>query len=148
VLARGFNGSNFGFRLRDEMDRLFQDFLGNAPSEFGWGEPGRAYPALNLWEEGERLVAEIEVPGLKMEDLEISVLGDKLTIKGERRGHAAEPAVFHRRERGVGEFSRVVRFPVQVNTDRVEATLKNGVLTIRLPKSETALPKKVLVKGA
>jgi HSP20 family protein len=129
------------------MDRWLGGFLGNFPSEFDFGfSAGRAYPALNVWEEGDQWVAEAEVPGLRMEEITVMVQGDELTIQGERRNTASPQGTFHRQERGVGEFSRVIRLPTEVNPDKVQAVLRNGVLTLRLPKSEAALPKRVEVR--
>ena len=135
-------------RFRNEMDRLMDNFLENAPSEFPFGVWGRrTFPALNVWEEGDKLLAEAEVPGLKMDDLEVTVQGDELTIKGERQAGEEEDVTYHRRERGLGRFSRVIRLPVEVNADKVQATLREGVLTITLPKAEAVLPRKIEVKG-
>jgi len=111
----------------------------------GWG--ARAFPLLNVWEEERSLVVEAEIPGLKLEDIEVLVSGDELTISGERKAETAEGTTVHRRERGVGRFSRVVRLPVEVNADAVEATLREGVLTVRLPKAESVLPRRIAVKS-
>lgn len=128
--------------LRREMDRLLNTFL---PEMF---EPaGGAYPALNVWEDGERLVAEAEVPGLALSDLEILVRGNELTIQGARKGANGEEAVYHRRERGTGEFVRHLTLPTEIDADKVEATLKDGVLTIVLPKSEQARARRITVKS-
>jgi len=128
--------------LRREMDRLLNTFL---PEMF---EPtGGAYPALNVWEDGERLVAEAEVPGLTLSDLEILVRGNELTIQGSRKATNGEDAVYHRRERGTGEFVRHLTLPTEIDADKVEATLKDGVLTIVLPKSEQARARRITVKS-
>ncbi len=129
--------------LRREMDRLFNMFL---PEVF---EPlGGPYPALNVWEDGERLVAEAEVPGLALNDLEILVRGNELTIQGSRRGVNGDDAVYHRRERGTGDFVRHLTLPAEIDADKVEATLKDGVLTVILPKSEQARARRITVKSA
>jgi len=129
--------------LRREMDRLFNMFL---PEVF---EPlGSPYPALNVWEDGERLVAEAEVPGLALNDLEILVRGNELTIQGSRKGVNGDDAVYHRRERGTGDFVRHLTLPVEIDADKVEATLKDGVLTVILPKSEQARARRITVKSA
>jgi len=107
----------------------------------------RAFPALNVWEDGTNLYAEAEVPGLNIEDMEILVEGDALTIKGERKQCEQSDCSFHRRERGAGEFVRTLTLPVQVNADGVSAALKNGVLLVTLPKAETAKTRKIQVKA-
>ena len=85
------------------------------------------------------------MPGLKSEDLELSVVGNELTIKGRRDTASEEGTTFHRRERGFGEFVRAIKLPVEVDSAQVSATLVNGVLTVRLPKAEAAKPRKISV---
>jgi HSP20 family protein len=131
-------------RLRGEMDRLFGRFNGGdrqllSPTE---------YPAINLWEDDDHLFAEAELPGLNLEDLEIFVTaGNQLTISGERKEPASNGASWHRRERGYGKFTRVIELPVAVDEDRVEASFKLGVLTIKLPKQEAAKPRRITVSA-
>lgn len=130
----------------DVLDRVFDQVV--APSL------GRAFvrpspfPALNIWEDGDNLMAEAEVPGLKLDDVEILVEGDELTIKGKFNTPELEEASYLRRERVVGEFSRTITLPRTVNSERVEATLKDGVLTIKLPKAEEAKARKITVRSA
>ena len=132
-------------QLRSELDRVFNDVFGdslddrwNVGRRFG-SEP--SFPAINVWEDEERLYAEAEVPGLRMEDLEILVKGNELTVKGERKNGEQEGVTYHRRERAVGPFCSVVRLPVDVQVDGVEAQLDSGVLTITLPKAPSARPR-------
>ncbi len=132
-------------QLRGEVDRLFGDFFGQSENGGRWR---RAFPAVNVWEDGDNLYAEAELPGVSGESLDITVVGDELTIKGERNAPNEEGVTFHRRERGAGSFSRSLRLPVEVDANRVEAALNNGVLLVTLPKSEAAKPKKVQVKAA
>lgn len=132
--------------LRRELDRLFDGFFGRETfNPFGRPRPS---PALNVWEDDERLLAEAEVPGLGMDDIEILIHGNELTVKGHRKPVAGENVVYHRRERGTGEFSRFVTLPIEVDPDGVEATLKDGVLTIVMPKAERARVRKIAVKTA
>lgn len=138
--------------LRNEVDRVFDDvfndYLGTRERPVKRGRTwGGSFPAVNVWEDQENLYAEAEVPGLRMEDLEIYAQGNELTIKGERRHEEQEGVTFHRRERGTGPFSGTVRLPVRVEVDRVEASLENGVLTVKLPKSSEARPRKIEVKS-
>ncbi|REK10825.1 MAG: Hsp20/alpha crystallin family protein [Planctomycetota bacterium] len=132
-------------RLRDEMDRLVSDFFSPAGAAAAWGGPAPSFPALNVWEEDDVLYAEAEVPGLKSEDLEISVIAGDLTLRGRRGGEAPEGTAYHRQERGTGEFNRVLRLPIEVDADQVEATLNDGVLLVKLPKAESAKPRKIKV---
>ncbi len=137
--------------LRGEVDRAFSDALGEFFGDRPWlwrtGQRERGFPAVNVWEDEEKLYAEAEVPGLKMEDLEILVKGNELTIKGERKSVEQEGVRYQRRERGKGSFCGVVRLPVDVDTDNVEAHLENGVLTVNLPKAVSARPRKIEVKA-
>jgi len=132
-------------QFRNELDRLF--------GEFGFGGirsarmGGDLFPAVNVWDDGERYCVEAEVPGVKREDLEIYALGNELTLKGARPQPASENRVFHRQERGTGEFARVVALPGEVDPDHIDARLQEGVLTLRLAKAAAALPKKIQVKA-
>jgi len=133
-------------QLRDEMDRLVTGFFGNpVAANAARFVTARAFPALNIWECGEALFAEAEVPGLKAESLDISVVGNELTIKGDRPVSDVAQESFHRQERGIGSFIRTVTLPVDVNAEKVEASLKDGVLLIKLPKVEAAKPHKIQV---
>jgi HSP20 family protein len=147
-MVRWRNGNVHPFsQFRGEVDRLVGDLLGSATAAAprAWAAV-RAFPAANVWEEAEQLFAEAELPGLKTEDVDVSVSGDELTIRGRRQEASPETAQFHRRERGVGEFSRTLRLPYDVDAERVEATLRDGVLLIKLPKAESARARKVEVK--
>jgi HSP20 family protein len=136
------------------LDRALDEAYGELAGVLGegWalrksGREGRV-PALNIWESEGQVHAEAEVPGLRMEDLEILVKGSELTIKGERKASESAGVGYHRRERGTGPFSGTVRLPVEVDVEKVEAQLENGVLTITLPKAASALPRKIAVRGA
>jgi len=108
-----------------------------------------SYPALNIWSSEEGLVVNAEVPGIDVEDMEISVVGETLTLSGARKSEDLEEGVrYHRQERGYGKFNRSVELPFPVDIDKVEATFKNGVLQISLPRSEADKPKKIVVKSA
>jgi HSP20 family protein len=131
-------------RFQQEMNRLFDSF---ALGDGRWPTFAVAYPAVNVWEDGDNVYAEAELPGMGLDDLEIYVTGGhQLTIKGERKQPTADKGVWHRQERGFGRFSRLISLPVDVDADKVEARFCNGVLTITMPKSETAKPKKIAVK--
>ncbi len=85
------------------------------------------------------------MPGIKSEQLDISVAGGELSVKVNAPDVSEDDVTYHRRERPVGSFSRIVRLPVEVNADRVEADLHDGVLTITLPKAASAKPRKINV---
>lgn len=142
MLVRTRSPMNRFHDLRHEIDRLFEGFLEHGPR----GE--RSLPAVNLWDAGEQLRAEVEVPGLAMNDLEIFVNDNELTIKGRRGFKQGDNARYLRRERWVGEFARTLALPADVDAEKVEATLKAGVLSIVLPKAAAAQPRKIEVKSA
>ena len=148
MVFRGNLNVNPMQQFRDEMDRLVSNVFTN-PAVAGATRlvTGRGFPALNLWENDEKLFVEAEVPGLKAEHLDVTVVGDELTIKGERPEELPPEGSFHRRERGVGSFTRVMRLPSEVDADRVQAALNDGVLLLTLPKAETAKPRKIKVKA-
>jgi HSP20 family protein len=131
-------------RVQRDLDLLLDRWGG------GWRRPELAlsFPALNVWQDEEFVYAEAELPGLKLDDLEIYVTGnDQLTIKGSRQFNAPENAVWHRQERPYGTFTRVITLPVPVDADKVEARLENGVLTVKMPKGQEAKPKRIAVRG-
>lgn len=131
-------------QLRDEMDRLLTGFFGESINR-GSCSGSRGQPAVNVWERDDAVMVELEVPGVKSDQVEISVVGGELSLKIERPDPGQEGVTFHRRERPVGSFARVLRLPTDVDADRVEAELRDGVLTISLPKAESAKPRKIKV---
>lgn len=132
--------------LRRQIDRVFEQVM-----EPGSGSPLgiRAFPALNVWEDNDCVDVEAELPGVAMEDIEINVVGGELAIKGARRplNGGNGNRTYHRQERAVGEFSRFLTLPDAIDADKVEAVLKNGVLSIKLPKAETAKPRRIQVNA-
>jgi len=127
--------------MQHEVNRVF-DRWGQHP--FGIGE----FPALNLWEEGNALNLEAELPGLELKDLEIFVTGhNQLTLKGERNAPAVDKGVAHRQERSFGKFTRTLTLPFAVDENAVEARFENGILRVRLPKHEAAKPRKIEIKA-
>ena len=134
-------------QLRDEVDRLFGGFAESLP-EAAWPRAGRGQPAVNLYQDGDTLFAELEVPGISREQLDVSVVGDQLSIKAERPDAGQEGVTYHRQERSVGGLSRVLSLPAEIDASRVKAELNHGVLTISLPKAESAKPRKIDVTSA
>jgi len=113
-----------------------------------WPVLAQSYPPVNVWEEGDTVHAEAELPGMELANLELYVTeGNQLTIQGERQPAKPEKGVWHRQERGFGKFSRVVQLPVMVDADKVEAHFDNGVLHVTLPKSEAAKARRITVKA-
>jgi len=124
-------------RLRDELDRVF------GIDSAAWSRPG-AYPPVNVWEDENHFYLEAELPGMSIEDLEIYVHeGDQLSIKGTRKLPQMEGAKLRRRERGHGDFHRTFKLDSDVDVQHVSADFKQGVLTVKLPKSEAIKPRKI-----
>ena len=129
-------------RLRQEVNRLFNVF---SPCT----EPfaSRVYPALNLTDDGNNFYFRAELPGVKPESLDISVVEGQLLLRGERKIEPEEQkAGYHRRERESGFFRRTIALPARVDPGKVSAGMKNGVLTVTLPRAEEAKPRKIGVK--
>ncbi len=140
--------SHFGEldRMRREMDRLWESITrDHFPSTFDYDW----VPSLDLSDRGDSLVAELEVPGMDPKDINISVTGNVLTISGEKKREREEDEHnYHLLERSYGKFSRSVQLPSTVDPDRVEASYKDGILSISLDKTERAKTKRIEVKAA
>jgi HSP20 family protein len=131
-------------RLQREMNHLAR--RGRRPAT---RRRSRVFPSIIISTAENRLVVRAEVPGMKLEDFDISVSGDTLTMQGVRvTGKGLEAGWYHRRERESGGFSRAVRLPAAVDGDRAEASYQAGVLTITLPLQEPAKPKEISVRVA
>jgi HSP20 family protein len=134
-------------RLRDEMDRLWQDFFG----------PGRRalrplaeewIPPVDISDTADKVTVRVEVPGMDAKDIDISLSGDILTIKGEKKAGKEEKGEnFYLVERSYGSFARSLRLPAVVEADKIEATYKQGVLTITCPKKEEVKAKQITIKA-
>ena len=104
-------------------------------------------PTIDLFEDQDELVLKAEIPGMKKEDIDISLQGEVLTLSGERKEDAVfDKAESYRSERLLGRFQRTLTLPVSVDAKKVNATYRNGVLTVVLPKAEEAKPKQIEVK--
>jgi HSP20 family protein len=132
-------------RMKRQVDRLSEGLTGRF-----FGEPtAGVFPLINLTEDHDNYYVRAELPGIKAVDLELSVTGNNLSIVGERKILPEdENANYHRREREAGKFSRVITLPTQVDTTKVEAHSEDGILTVVLPKAESAKPKQITVKTA
>ena len=130
--------------LRDEMNSLFElPSMGNLARQTqlfsGWS------PALDLYQNNDNVIAVVEVPGMRKEDIDISLHDGMLTIAGERHTASGEGENAERTERFSGKFRRSITLPTRVDAGKVSATYKDGILTVTLPKAEEAKPKKVEV---
>ena len=131
--------------LHKEMDDLFDSFFGNGRRALA--EQRSLWPPTDVIENENEIVVKSEVPGCKAEDIEISVHGNTLTISGEsKQEEERKETGYYHRERVYGSFSREITLPSDVISDKVAAVCKEGILTVRLPKSEKAKSIKVKVK--
>ncbi|UCF85795.1 MAG: Hsp20/alpha crystallin family protein [Desulfobacteraceae bacterium] len=131
-------------RMRRQMDRLTEGLTARLFREPAAG----VFPLLNMTEDTDNYYVRAELPGIKSDDLDISVTGNSLSISGERKILPEDENVkYHRREREAGKFSRILNLPTQVDTTKVEARCADGILTITLPKAESAKPKQIAVKA-
>lgn len=132
--------------LRDEIDRLFEsplNALTSTSQQFlsGW------LPAIDLYEDRDHLTLKAELPGMKKEEIDISLHGDVLTLSGERKEDKQfDNAQTYRTERFLGRFQRSFTLPVPIALEKISANYKDGVLTVTLPKAEEAKPKQINVK--
>ncbi|MEQ8764175.1 MAG: Hsp20/alpha crystallin family protein [Planctomycetota bacterium] len=132
-------------RFRDEMTSLMESFFSGGPFA-GFGSE-QFFPPVDIIDGESELLVKCEVPGLKIEDLTISVSDKTLTIRGEKQEEKVEENGFFRRERSFGSFLRTVSLPCAVEVDSTEATMKDGVLEVTLPKSAQERAKQIKVKA-
>ncbi len=133
--------------LEDRMNRLFQDVLGDGPlargAESGW------IPVVDMFETAESVIVKLEAPGVDPAKINLSVTGDHLEVSGEKP--VEEPpkeSSWYRFERRTGEFRRRIPLPFPVDAAKIDATARNGLVTIQLPKKAEVLPKRIAVKPA
>lgn len=132
-------------RTFEEMNRVF-DALG-APLGLR-SMPRGAFPAINLYDHEDELVLTAEVPGVNAKDLELSVVDNSVTLSGKREEPAEDTARYYRRERPTGTFTRTITLSEKVDRDKVKAECRDGVLTVHLPKLESAKPKAIQIQSA
>jgi HSP20 family protein len=125
-------------QLRRELDRLFGDFERSTNQG----------SAVNFEDDGNAFVLRADVPGLTEADVQISVAGNTVTLKGERKLEAPEGHSVHRRERREVRFAKSFELPARVDAEKVTATLKHGVLTLTLPRAAEVQPRQISVKAA
>lgn len=130
--------------LRSRMNRVFTEHNRPWGVVTGW-QPVENWPQTNLYEANDCLELQAEVSGCTKDDLNVKIQGNYLEISGERKSDAPEGYTAHRVERGTASFSRSFTLPTDVDADKVEASLKNGILTLKLPKSEAAKPKQITI---
>jgi HSP20 family protein len=135
-------------RLRSDLDSLFSRFFDD------WGDvnpahAGTYWPAVDISEREDDLLVRAELPGMTADDIDIEVEGHSLMIRGEKKDETEESGErYHYVERRSGSFQRMIQLPNEVDAEKIDASYKDGVLTVTLPKSEAAKPKRISVKQA
>jgi HSP20 family protein len=133
-------------KTRSEMDRLWDTFLFGRPNTSGIAEE-EWQPAMDVAETESELVVNVEIPGMDPEDIDVSLSEGTLLIKGEKKPEEEEKeADYHLIERSYGTFIRSIPLPAEVQSEKISASYKNGILTIVLPKSEGAQKREIKVK--
>jgi len=137
-------------RFRDEMDDLFRRFF----EDWDWGSfslaplRGGWWPSVDVSEQDDKITVKAELPGVKSDDVEVSVRDSTLTITGEKKEETEDKGEgYYHCERRYGAFRRDIPLPADIEEDRIEATCRDGVLTVTLPKSEQARARRIKVKG-
>jgi len=126
--------------LQDEIDCLLE-------SAFGDGRSAMWTPALDIEETKDNIIVRAELPGMKKEDIKVSLEGDQLRISGERRSEAEQKdRTFYRAERAYGRFQRTLTLPSDVKSDKISAVYSDGVLELALPKAEAAKAKEIEIQ--
>lgn len=126
--------------LHRQMDRLFAGPHAGAASE---------YPPIDLWTGADGIRMRAQLPGVSASDIDLSVVGDTVTLKGERKEFQDVPAdAYHRREREAGKWIRTIQLPFPVESDAVQASFRNGMLEVELPRAASDKPKKIAIKNA
>ncbi len=130
--------------FRSRMNRLFSDFDRSYGEAHGF-RYADGLPRTNLYDNGDKLEVKAEIPGLKKDDINIKIQGNYLELSGSRKSQAPEGYQSHRVERGALTFTRSFTLPSEVDVEKAEASLKDGILTLALPKAEAAKPKQITV---
>ena len=134
-------------KLQKEMNRMFDSAFTNRLVDRPLNS--HDFPAMNVWTKADAgQVITAEIPGMNVDDLDIKVVGETLTISGSRQAPVDDENVrYHRQERGYGSFTRTIQLPFPIEVDKVEANYEKGVLKIWLPRAESYKPRKIAVKA-
>ena len=133
------NGLLDPWREFERMNRALSRLSGSTSHEF---------PPLNMWVDADSAIVTSEIPGIEASDIDISVIGKRLTLRGLRKAdELGDDESYHRRERWAGQFSKTIELPFNVQAEKVEAKFSKGILSITLPRAEAEKPKKIIIKS-
>jgi HSP20 family protein len=125
-------------RIQDEINRAFGDQR--------WA-PSREFPPVNVWRGTDGIIVTAEIPGVGLGGIDLTVQQNTLTIKGKREPDVSAPGTaVHKRERTFGAFTRSIELPFNVDADQVKASVRNGILSIELPRPESDKPRKIHIR--
>lgn len=130
-------------RLQEELDRFF----GKPPNDLGLTGPN-VFPPINIFNDSNGVVVRAEVSGIKPDQFQLQVEPGRLTLSGERTPWEERDVSYHRRERGYGVFSRTIQLPNDLDPQEAVAEVRNGLLTVRIPKHAAAKPRQIAVHAA
>jgi len=131
--------------LQDDMNRILSG-EGATRSDRG-SRLRKAYPPMNVWASEEGLVIDAELPGVDPKDVDISVMGDQLILRGKVNAESVAGETYTRRERQSGEFERTLQLPFRVNTEAVKATCRNGILRLNVSRAEDEKPRRIPIES-
>ncbi|MCB1160438.1 MAG: Hsp20/alpha crystallin family protein [Leptospiraceae bacterium] len=135
----------FMHNIWNDLERLQNELSGGLGNAF-FSRQGY-FPPVNLYTNKDEIVMVVQVPGFEPDDIEITVVDTKVNLKGTRKGGDLEGMDIHRQETHSKDFIRSIELPYQVNSEKVEAAYKNGILKVVLPKAEAEKPRKIAVKA-
>jgi HSP20 family protein len=134
-------------KMQREMDRLMASVTrGTLGPGLSWA--GDVYPPINVISKDDRYLVECELPGYARDDIDLSISGTTLTLKGELKQRDEKGASYHRQERRTGSFSRALQLPERVDPEKTAATFTNGILTVEIPKAPEVRPRQISVKAS
>ncbi len=150
IYRRIYNTPSVSFRSAfeqlDRMNRQFEQLFGDDP-RVGRGLLGAGvFPQINLTEDTDKFYVRAELPGVKTDDIEMQATSKNLSISGKRKIEVEGEGVrYHRREREAGKFSRIIAMPTEIDPDRIEARMQDGILTIHIPKADAVKPRQITI---
>jgi HSP20 family protein len=135
--------------MRKDMDRLFEDFFAPVARRRRWLKPGVSVvvPNIEMYDRKNEIALKAELPGVNKEDIDLTITKDSITLKGEvKKDEEVKEEDYYACERSYGSFTRTIALPVEVDSEKVKASFKNGVLEIVLPKKEESKPKEIKIE--